>query len=275
MVADQSLARRMERAEALAGARFIEARGRLFPDSGATWTEIGGTYVLFDGDRSPVTQTFGLGLFQEVTQADMERIEAFYRNRRAPVFHEVSPLADKSVIGLLGDRGYRPVDFSSMMYLPLKDRFTGRASRVEGVSVRIATATEHELCARIGVEGWRGLIDFHDLMPDLLRVVTACADAILFLAETGGQPVAMGVLRVREGVALLGGACTIPSARRQGAQRALLDYRLRHGFEAGCDLAMMCAEEPGGGSQRNAEREGFRIAYTRVKWGLPEARPSP
>ena len=33
----------------------------------------------------------------------------------------------------------------------------------------------------------------------------------------------------------------------------------------GCDLALMGAQ-PGSGSQRNAERHGFRIAYTRVKW---------
>jgi hypothetical protein len=26
---------------------------------------------------------------------------------------------------------------------------------------------------------------------------------------------------------------------------------------------------PGSGSQRNAERHGFRIAYTRVKWKRP------
>jgi hypothetical protein len=26
---------------------------------------------------------------------------------------------------------------------------------------------------------------------------------------------------------------------------------------------------PGNSSQRNAERHGFRIAYTRVKWRLP------
>jgi hypothetical protein len=30
---------------------------------------------------------------------------------------------------------------------------------------------------------------------------------------------------------------------------------------------MICAL-PGSASQRNAEREGFRIAYTRLKWGL-------
>ena len=33
----------------------------------------------------------------------------------------------------------------------------------------------------------------------------------------------------------------------------------------GCDIALMGAL-PGSGSQRNAERHGFRIAYTRIKW---------
>jgi hypothetical protein len=70
-------------------------------------------------------------------------------------------------------------------------------------------------------------------------------------------------------VALLAGACTIPEARKQGAQLALLDYRLRYAAEQGCDLAMMCAQ-PGSASQRNAERHGFRIAYTRIKWQLAE-----
>jgi GNAT superfamily N-acetyltransferase len=66
-------------------------------------------------------------------------------------------------------------------------------------------------------------------------------------------------------VVVLAGASTIPSARRQGAQRALLAARLGYARETGCDLAMMCAE-PGSASQRNGERQGFRIAYTRTKW---------
>jgi hypothetical protein len=70
-----------------------------------------------------------------------------------------------------------------------------------------------------------------------------------------------------EGVALLAGASTIPGKRKLGAQLALLDVRLRAGAEQGCDLAMMCAQ-PGSASQRNAERHGFRIAYTRTKWRL-------
>jgi GNAT superfamily N-acetyltransferase len=68
-------------------------------------------------------------------------------------------------------------------------------------------------------------------------------------------------------VALLAGASTIPAARRQGAQLALLEARLRHAADEGCDLAMIGAQ-PGSASQRNAERHGFRIAYTRIKWSL-------
>ena len=48
---------------------------------------------------------------------------------------------------------------------------------------------------------------------------------------------------------------------------ALLQERMRYAFELGCDLAMMVAEA-GSESQRNAERKGFRIAYTRIKWRL-------
>ena len=68
-------------------------------------------------------------------------------------------------------------------------------------------------------------------------------------------------------VALLAGASTVPEGRRQGAQLALLDARLQTAVDAGCDLAMMVAA-PGSASQRNAERQGFRIAYTRTKWQL-------
>jgi hypothetical protein len=50
-------------------------------------------------------------------------------------------------------------------------------------------------------------------------------------------------------------------------QGALLEARMRYAWEHGCDLAMMVAEA-GSNSQRNAERQGFRVAYTRMKWKL-------
>jgi hypothetical protein len=59
----------------------------------------------------------------------------------------------------------------------------------------------------------------------------------------------------------------MPSARRQGAQLALLEGRLRYAATQGCTIGMIVTQ-PGSGSQRNAERHGFRIAYTRYKWQL-------
>jgi hypothetical protein len=66
-------------------------------------------------------------------------------------------------------------------------------------------------------------------------------------------------------VALFAGASTIPRARRQGAQLALLQARLAFAAERQVELAMIVAQ-PGSASQRNAERQGFRPVYTRSKW---------
>jgi hypothetical protein len=56
----------------------------------------------------------------------------------------------------------------------------------------------------------------------------------------------------------------VPTASRRGAPNALLDARLRFGADRGWTLAMMGAA--GSDCQRNAQRQGFRVAYTRVKW---------
>ena len=84
--ADLDLARRLERAEAQGNVNFVEARARAFPDRGATWIEVGGTFAMFDGVGSPVTQTFGLGVFEPLTDDHMDKIEQFFRSRGAEVF---------------------------------------------------------------------------------------------------------------------------------------------------------------------------------------------
>lgn len=264
---DLSLARRLEKAEARSNVEFVEARARAFPDSGAGWVEVAGAYAMFDGVASPLTQTFGLGLSGTVSAADMGRLEEFFRERGAPVFHEVSPLADLTLLALLNDRGYQPVEFTSVMFRPIRPGVRFTELRDESIGVRIVGGDEHELWARTAASGWREFAELAEFMSGLARVSAARSDALSFLAESDGQPIATGALSICEGVALLAGASTVPEGRRRGAQLALLDSRLRYAAERGCDLAMMCAQ-PGSASQRNAERQGFRIAYTRVKWQL-------
>lgn len=264
---DLDLARRLERAEARSCARFVEARARVFPQSGARWIEVAGAYAMYDGVSSPVTQTFGLGLFQTVTSAELEEIEGFYRDRGAPVFHEVSPLAGLSLMALLVERGYQPVELTSVMYRPVRRGVDLSLKRNERIRARPIGEDEHELWAQTAAKGWSEFAELSDFMLELGQISRQREAALSFLAELDGQPIAAGALSISSGVALLAGACTIPERRQQGAQLALLESRLRYAAGQDCDIAMMCAQ-PGSPSQRNAERHGFRIAYTRFKWRL-------
>ncbi|MFN7997513.1 MAG: GNAT family N-acetyltransferase [Bryobacteraceae bacterium] len=266
LFADLELARRLERSEAIGGAKFVEARRRLCPESGAEWKEIAGAYAMFDGSDSPVTQTFGLGLNSEVARGDLEHLESFFRDRGSPVFHEVSPLAGVPLADMLSRRGYYPVEFTSVMYRPI-DAAPGATAVNASLRTRLMIAGEEELWAGLSARGWGHVPELGDFLLGLGRLVAASEGAFAFFAELDGVPIATGMLRCDGGVALFGGASTVPEARRHGAQRALLDARMRFAADQGCDLAMMCAE-PGSASQRNAEREGFRIAYTRTKWKL-------
>jgi hypothetical protein len=264
---DLTLARRLEMAEAQTNAQFVEARARAFPQSDAEWVEIAGGYALYDGASSPLTQTFGLGLSQPTTTAEMSMIESFFRERGAEVFHEVCPLADPSLLAMLNEHGYQPIEFTSVLYRPIQSDFNLPASRNEKIHVRLIKDDEQELWARTAAEGWSESGELSDFLLEIGQVNAKNPHMLSFLAELDGKAIATGALSIVGGVAMLAGASTIPEGRNQGAQLALLGSRLRYAAEMGCDIAMMGAQ-PGSASQRNAERHGFRIAYTRIKWHL-------
>lgn len=263
--ADIDLARRLERTEARGNVEFVEARAKAFPDRGATWIEVAGAYAMFDGVGSPLTQTFGLGVFEPVTETHMDTLEEFFLSRDADVFHEVCPLADNSVFALFAKRGYHPVEFSNVLYRPISKDLRLEAAINERLNVRLTEKHEVQLWADTAFEGWSEFAEVADFLKELGQV-SAQSDSLSFLGELNGKPVATGALMIAGDVALLAGASTVPSARRQGAQLALLEGRLRYAAAQGCTVAMMVSQ-PGSGSQRNAERHGFRIAYTRTKWG--------
>jgi GNAT superfamily N-acetyltransferase len=194
----------------------------------------------------------------------METLEDFFRSRGAEVFHEVCPFADPSTFEIFRARGYRLIEFSNVLYRPIDPDLRLAASRNEQIKVRVVEKNEADLWSQTNFEGWSEFPEYADFLKELSQV-TAHRKGPLFLAELNGQPIATGALTIAGDVALLAGASTVPSARRQGAQNALLEDRLRYAAMHGCTVAMI-ATLPGSGSQRNSERNGFRIAYTRTKW---------
>ena len=268
MFADLQLARRLERAEGSACRGFAEARAHLDPASVAAWIECAGAYAVFDGVDSPVTQTFGLGIFEQPNPESMERIERFFLDRGAAVMHEVCPLAGLGTLDLLCRRGYHPIEISSVLYQPIGPKPPAVPSAIR---VRAIAPEETPLWASVNARGWaHDHPEFREFLEGFGALSAAREQSVCFLAELDGEPGAAGVLCLHEGVALFGGAATVPEMRRRGLQAALLQARMRYALEHGCDLAMMVAEA-GSQSQRNAERTGFRVAYTRTKWRLQNA----
>ncbi len=245
--------------------QFAVARGHLHPESGAEWMKCAGAYVVFDAVESPATQTFGLGLFEALTPAALDAIEKFFRVRGAPVMHEVSPFAGVAAYELLCAGNYRPCEISNVLYRALDSDV---AAIPANISVRVIGSEDAELWASTNARGWASeRPEFESFLLQMGAIICAREGSPSFLAAIDGQAGAAASLAIHEGVALFAGAATVPELRRRGLQTALLRARLAHAQEHGCDLAMMVAE-PGSESQRNAERRGFRVAYTRVKWRL-------
>jgi hypothetical protein len=267
LFSDLALARRLERAEGRACASFAEAQRELSPASGAEWIRCAGSLAVFNGVDSPVTQSFGLGLFEEFDAASLDEIERFFFDRGTAAVHEVSPLAGVAAMDLLCARKYRPIEISSVLYRPVDQPLDEATASVRA---RVIGEAEATLWVDISARGWSS--EYPEMLETIRgfgAIAAARRDSPCFLAEINGEPGAAGVLGLHDGVALFGGSSTVPELRRRGLQSALLHERMRYAFEHGCDLAMMVAAV-GSESQRNAERKGFRIAYTRTKWRLSE-----
>lgn len=257
------LARRLERAEGSANAAFVDSRAQLEPDVGATWIDVAGVYAMFDGVGSPLTQTFGLGLFEPFLEPEFAAVEEFFDRRGISTFHETSELAPAATTQLLAGRGYAPIEESVVLVRPTALELTDAPS---DVTVRLIDESECQLWARTSAQGWTSEAEDLTAFLENFGLISARARGVhCFLAEADGQPIAAAALNLSAGIALLAGASTIPSARRRGAQRALLETRLRYAQSRGFELSMIVTQ-PGSASQRNAERQGFRTAYARTKW---------
>jgi GNAT superfamily N-acetyltransferase len=260
---DLELARRLERAEAIANAAAVEARQKVKPEIGAEWIEVAGAYAMFDGPDAPTTQTFGIGLFDPFLDAEFEQVEDFFRRHRTSVYHEICSFAAHQSQGLLSARGYTPFEPSVVL---LRETTSHSPKKQSAITARAIGIDELPTWCRVAGEAWSAESpELGEFVANLGDIWGRARGVTCFLAERDGEPIGSAALNIANGVAIMAGASTIPSARRQGAQLAMFDTRLAFAAERGVDLAMVVTA-PGGGSQRNSERQGFRPVYSRMKW---------
>ena len=251
--ADTTLARRLESAEA------ANARGCTAMYAEAASLEIAGGCAVFSGAGSPLSHVVGLGLNGPVRESDICELELFFRKRGAlPVF-DLCPLADPSVFELLGERGYRITEFNNVMV-----RRLALAEPMHAPRVRKALEGETELWSHTVGHGFFERTDLTDEEMDVGRAIRAMPGVLCYLGTAGTDKyVAGAALSFHGRLALLFADSTIPQYRSRGFHRELIYARINEALARSCDIAT-ASMVPGGISQRNYERFGFEVAYTRV-----------
>jgi GNAT superfamily N-acetyltransferase len=270
---DIELARRLEQVEINISLQYIEAKAKLKPESQACWVKVADALLTYDGEDSPFTQGLGLGTFEAVNDETLKQIEAFFFDRDCDVNLEISPLCiekvEKSNISShpLLSRGYFPILQTSIMYRPIqKDLKIKGNTEKANLSIRKILPNEVRDWLKISMTGYSIDDDeMEEILFDVTEVVSSRDDSHCFYAEIKQKPVATGSLYIHKGIALLNGACTLPKYRKKGIQLALLEARLNYAVSQGCDLAMT-REPPDSPVLENLEKQGFRIAYARMKW---------
>jgi GNAT superfamily N-acetyltransferase len=197
-----------------------------------------------------------------VTAEEIDSIEAFFRSRGARTQIDLCPLADESLLALLRERAYRIARFANVLVCPLPQSIPPTVS-LGAAEVRRARPDEADLWLRVVAEGFSGetappAADLRILAPNFYS-----QNALCFFAWLDGEPAGGGAMYTHDRVAEFGGASTRMTYRRRGVQTALLHHRLAAAYAAGCDLALVVTE-PGSASQKNVERAGFRVAYTKT-----------
>jgi GNAT superfamily N-acetyltransferase len=265
---DHALAHRLEMADTSGARRSGQAVVKAHPEMGASTEDIAGGCAIFAGVGSPITQAIGLGMNGPVTDDDMTRLEAFFESRGARVEVECCPFSHPTLREQFDRRGYRVLEWSNVLCQRISAEAPEAEQPAEGLLVRQAAPEEAEL--------WCSLLclGFADEMGDATFTLMPAGRALFgaasagFLAFVDGQAAGGGVIWLSDGVAGVMGASTLPAFRRRGAQSALLRARLDFARRQGCDLAYTITAA-GSGSQRNVERAGFRVAYTRTKLYKP------
>ena len=194
-----------------------------------------------------------------MTAADVNRIEQFYFSRGADAQLEVTPLADESLFQLVRQRPYRLAELNNVLARTLAPGETFGAS---GFEIRRAQPNEAERCVEITAEAFGN--EFPPEMAQFIAPMFSSSD-LLYVAVADDELVAAGtgLISPEHKMVALFGAATRLKCRGRGLQTALLNARLNAAVEAGCTLAVIVTRG-GTSSQRNAERLGFTLAYTKA-----------
>ncbi len=260
---DKAFARRLESAEEMPQVEYARLYQQIRPDIGAAVEEFCGGHMIFAGLNSPIGRATGSGLDIPMTEADLDRLEAFYRARNAPAQLDICPLHDLSLIDLVKARGYGIAELNNVLYRALDTVEAIQAP--PDVEFRPGKPEEAAQFAQIVSRSFFERGDVPEGFDGLMTPLFQFKNARTFVACVNGTPVAAaaGLVIPQHRVFALFGAGTLPEFRGRGIQTALLCARMRAAADAGCEFVVVVTRG-GTTSERNCIRLGFHLAYSKA-----------
>lgn len=262
--ADAALARRYNNTVDRILADHVAALANLQPETGASTMPIADGCALYLGRGTPPgpNRVTGLGMIGPITAEHLEAAEHFFAERGLPCVISVTPFADPSVVKETGARGYAIATFRNILARPIAETDgepDSTGARRADVKVTPASPDEAELWAQVVGSGFAE--QELDAPPAPRLATFQCPNTVCYVGRIDGIAAGGAALTIADGFAYIWDVSTRPAFRRRGVQEAIYRALLKEAARAGCDMAGL-ATEVGHGSQRNAERVGFRVIFT-------------
>ncbi len=259
--------------ELLEIARLEEGRlGRALPEIADESRAVGGGVASRATPGSWLNYAVNVGMHGPVDRAEVEDVTRWYEAAGTEPRFEVCPYADGSLVEALAALGYVPRVFESVLFRELREReeYATVWPRPDGLEVRVldpsdAAATRallEVIVPAFFAEGIEPAESDYDVAARSVRHPRTLTVA----AYMGDVCVGGGAMDLGEASAALFGLAVHTDYRRRGIQQALIAERLRIARERGARLATIgcrTGQEPSG-TERNARRMGFQVAYTKV-----------
>jgi GNAT superfamily N-acetyltransferase len=251
---------------------FVEGMRQQDPGGNAHSERIADGWLHFSGPHHFGNRAQGLGLEGPVRDDELDSIAAFYEPLGLPAEVEVCPHAHHTLLEGLVARSFLPIGFRNVY---LQDRIHPNRTTPLDEAISTVSSDQFEAWNEVVLDGF-GYDDSGDRrrVGQWNRMLLERPEVILVLAydnekgEGERSPVGAANVVLHGVVASLGGTTTLPAFRDRGVQLRLLKARLAIAAGHGCTTAIVTAD-PGGGSSRNVQRAGFRLAYTNVRLRRP------
>lgn len=259
MIVTDQLARRFEMAEAADAAGCAEAAYKVDAECQAATRAVAGGYLAFCGCSSPLTHAIGAGMHGPVTLEEIQEIEAFFKQRNAPVAIDVCPHAHPTLREGLYGRGYQLNEFNNVLFRPVSNASSYTAPSY----LKVTETADGVLYADTLTRGFFGRADVTAEEQRLGSLLFHMACAKTYLCYVGERVAGACAVSIRNGIANCFGDATLPEFRGRGAHPAMIEARLQAAAAAGCEF-VIATTQPGSLSQRNYQRAGFAVAYSKI-----------